>query len=156
MYLTHASIERDPWRELQARFGREPLVLYLAGPLRGDGTAQAIRANQVRMMARARLIQDLLPRAVLVVPHGNFAYVDESGPGGLGVRARVLEACERLLLRCDGLILCGTVISAGMARELAVAEAAGLPVVQLPETPVMARLGACAPEYGPYRPGCRP
>ena len=155
MFLTHASVQRDPWRELQARFGQEPLVLYLAGPLRGDGTAEAIRRNQVRMMARARLIQDLLPRAVLVVPHGNFAYVDESGPGGLDVRARVLEACERLLLRCDGLILCGTVLSPGMAHEKAAAERAGLPIVQLPEAPVMELLGGCAPEYDPYPPACR-
>lgn len=156
MLTTHAALHRDPWRELQVRFGREPLVLYLAGPLRGDGTPGAIRRNQVRMMARARLIQDLLPLAVLVVPHGNFAFVDESGAGGLGVRARVLEACERLLLRCDGLILCGTELSPGMVLEKATAERAGLPIVQLPETPLMADLGGCAPEYDPCRSGSRP
>lgn len=125
----------DPWTELRARFGQGPQVLYLAGPLRGDGSAQAIRANQVRMMARARLIQDLLPEAALVVPHANFAYVDESGPDGWAARARVLDACERLLLRCDGLILCGTFLSPGMAREKAAAERAGIPILHLPETP---------------------
>jgi hypothetical protein len=128
--------QRDPWRELQARFGQGSWVLYLAGPLRGDGTREAIAANQVRMLARARLVQDLLPSAVLVVPHANFAYVDESGPGGLGVRTRVLDACETLLLRCDALILCGGTLTAGMAREKATAERAGLPVLQLPEAPV--------------------
>lgn len=152
----HPALARDPWRELQDRFGDEPWVLYLAGPLRGDGTPAAIRRNQVRMMARARLIQDLLPRAVLVVPHGNFAYVDEAGPGGLGVRARVLEACERLLLRCDGLVLCGAELSPGMRLEKATAERAGLPVVQLPDTPPMEDLEGCAPEYGPCRAGSRP
>lgn len=122
----------DAWGELRARFGGAPWVLYLAGPLRGDGTPEAIRRNQVRMLARARLIQDLLPEATLVVPHGNFAFVDESGAGGLAVRAKVLEDCERLLLRCDGLVLCGPELSPGMAHEKALAERAGLPIVQLP------------------------
>ena len=137
-------------------YGGIPLVLYLAGPLRGDGTPGAIRRNQVRMMARARLIQELLPQAVLVVPHGNFSYIDEAGPGGLQVRARVLEACERLLLRCDGLVLCGSILTQGMLREKAAAEQAGLPIVQLPEAPLMEALGGCAPEYGPYRCGTQP
>ena len=137
MTIARASIPRDPWGELQARFGQGPWVLYVAGPLRGDGSPEAIRANQARMMARARHLQDLLPQAVLVVPHTNFAFVDESGPGGLGVRARVLEACERLLLRCDGMILCGLTLSPGMARERAAAEKAGMPIVQLPEAPFL-------------------
>jgi len=137
------SLHRDPWRELQARFGRGSWVLYLAGPLRGDGSREAIRGNQVRMLARARLVQDLLPGAVLVVPHANFSFVDESGPEGLGVRTRVLEACETLLLRCDALILCGGTLTAGMAREKAAAEKAGLPVLQLPEAPRLTVLGAC-------------
>ena len=136
MTAIHAALERDPWQELQKRFGQAPRVLYLAGPLRGDGSAEAIRRNQVRMMARARLVQELLPQAALVVPHGNFAYVDESGPGGLAVRAQVLDACIRLLLRCDGLILCGSVLSPGMAHEKAEAERAGIPIVQLPEAPL--------------------
>ena len=145
MSASYAALERDPWQELQKRFGQEPLVLYLAGPLRGDGSAEAIRRNQVRMMARARLIQELLPRAALVVPHGNFAFVDESGPGGLAVRAQVLDACERLLLRCDGLVLCGTELSPGMAHEKAAAERAGMPIVQLPEAPLLCALAPRPP-----------
>lgn len=143
MFPSPASPRRDPWRELQARFGQGSWVLYLAGPLRGDGSPEAIRRNQVRMLARARLVQDLLPSAVLVVPHANFAFVDESGPGGLGVRARVLDACEALLLRCDALVLCGGELTSGMAREKAAAEKAGLPVLVLPETPALERLQAC-------------
>lgn len=143
MFPSPASPRRDPWRELQARFGQGSWVLYLAGPLRGDGSPGAIRRNQVRMLARARLVQDLLPSAVLVVPHANFAFVDESGPGGLGVRARVLDACEALLLRCDALVLCGGELTTGMAREKAAAEKAGLPVLVLPETPALERLQAC-------------
>jgi hypothetical protein len=139
----HPALERNPWHELQARFGQGPRVLYLAGPLRGDGTPEAIRRNQTRMMARARLIQDLLPEAALVVPHANFAYLDESGPEGAAVRARVLDACERLLLRCDGMILCGAVLSPGMAREKAAAERAGIPILVLPEAPAC-DLAPCA------------
>lgn len=129
------AIQPGPWSQLQARFGGAPRVLYLAGPFRGDGSRQAIHRNQMRMMARARLIQDLLPEAVLVLPHTNFAFLDESGPGGLDVRARALAACERLLLRCDGLVLCGTTLTEGMARERDAALAAGLPIVQLPDIP---------------------
>lgn len=134
----------DPWLALQARFGGRSVVLYLAGPLRGDGSPAAIRANQVRMLARARLVQELLPQAALVVPHANFAYLDESGPDGLMVRARVLEACERLLLRCDALVLCGTTLTEGMARERQAALEAGLPVLTLPDTPALDRGGAMA------------
>jgi len=37
------------------------------------------------MQARGRLVQEHLPKAALVVPHGNFTYVDEAGPGGLPI-----------------------------------------------------------------------
>lgn len=138
--------EPTGWDELRRRFGRGPWVLYLAGPLRGDGTAEVILANQMRMMARARLIQEFLPEATLVVPHGNFAFVDEAGPGGLAARAKVLADCERLLLRCDGLVLCGRERSPGMIHEEEVARRAGFPVVRLPDLPVA---GACGPERRP-------
>ena len=141
MVRLHVPVQPDPWLELQARFGQGPRVLYVAGPLRGDGTPEAIRGNQLRMQARARLLQDLLPEAALVVPHCNFSFMDEAGPGGLAVRARVLAACERLLLRCDGLILCGQELTEGMAMERAAAIAAGLPIVQLPEAPRVVQAG---------------
>jgi len=54
----------------------------------------------------------------------------------------VLDACEALLLRCDALVLCGGELTAGMAREKAAAEKAGLPVLVLPETPALERLQA--------------
>ena len=127
--------QNDPWRHLQARFGRAPMVLYVAGPLRGDGSPEAIAHNQARMAAHARRLQALLPQAVLVVPHLNFSYVDEAGEGGLAVRAQVLLACERLLLRCDGMILCGDTLSPGMAREKLVADRSGLPIAQVPGWP---------------------
>lgn len=120
------------WHQLQERFGQAPMVLYLAGPLRGDGTPRAIGHNQAQMTLMARRVQALLPQATLVVPHGNFSFVDEAGEGGLAARTQVLLACERLLLRCDGLLLCGESLSPGMAMEKAVAQRAGLPLLQLP------------------------
>jgi nucleoside 2-deoxyribosyltransferase len=122
----------DLWRKVQDQFGQAPMVLYLAGPLRGDGSPEAIRHNQDQMAVMARRVQALLPQATLVVPHGNFSFVDEAGEAGLGVRAQVLLACERLLARCDGLILCGATLSPGMARERAVALREGIPLVQVP------------------------
>ena len=123
---------QDIWRQLQDCFGHRPRVVYVAGPLRGDGSPRAIRYNQAQMQAMARKLQALLPEATLVVPHGNFSFVDESGQAGLAARSQVLLACERLLLRCDGIILCGLTLSPGMAREQAVAQAAGLPMLQVP------------------------
>ena len=131
----------DVWGRLQAAFGQGPMVLYVAGPLRGDGSPAAIHHNQAQMALMARRLQALLPRAVLVVPHLNFSFVDESGAQGLAVRAQVLDCCERLLLRCDGMILCGAELSPGMAREKAVAERSGLPILQVPGwQPAAARL----------------
>ena len=102
-------------RQIQDQFGGAPLVLYVAGPLRGDGSARAICHNQAQM-ARS------LPRGKLLL----------AGDDGLAVRAQVLRDCERLLLRCDGMILCGEQLSPGMAQERAVAERAGLPILQVP------------------------
>ena len=130
----------DVWGQLRARFGQGAMVLYVAGPLRGDGSAGAIEHNQTQMAAMARRLQAMLPRAVLVVPHLNFSFVDESGDGGLAVRAQVLECCERLLLRCDGMIICGASLSPGMAREKAVAERSGLPIQQVPGWPAFEAL----------------
>ncbi len=119
------------WKQIQARFGAEPMVLYLAGPLRGDGSSAAIQRNQLRMQRMARDIHQLLPQATLVVPHGNFSFLDESGEAGLALRERVLLDCERLLLRCDGLLLCGADLTPGMLREREVAARAGLPILHV-------------------------
>ena len=120
------------WRDIRDTLGAEPRMVYLAGPLRGDGAARSIRHNQERMAAMAQWAQGVLPDACLVVPHGNFAYLDESGGDGLRVRARILEACARLLARCDALVLCGEKPTPGMAHERDVAEALGLPVLAAP------------------------
>lgn len=120
------------WREVKKRIIGEAPLVYLAGPLRGDGDARTIRYNQERMLAMAQWAQGVLPQAILVVPHGNFAFLDESGDRGLATRERVLVACGKLLARCDVLILCGETLSLGMAYEQQVAEERGIVTFTLP------------------------
>ncbi|HJV22561.1 MAG TPA: 3'-5' exonuclease [Holophagaceae bacterium] len=120
------------WEALQARFRDQTPVLYLAGPLRGDGSAEVIRANQASMLQRARWVQAVLPKATLVVPHGNFAYVDESGPRGHQVRSQVLASCEKLVRLCDALLQNGEVPTEGVRRERETALAHGLPIFLVP------------------------
>jgi hypothetical protein len=120
------------WEALQARFRGQAPVLYLAGPLRGDGSGEAIRANQAAMLVRARWVQAVLPKATLVVPHGNFAFVDESGPRGHQVRSQVLASCEKLVRLCDALLQNGETVTEGIRREREVALARGLPILVVP------------------------
>jgi DNA polymerase-3 subunit epsilon len=120
------------WEALQAQFRDQAPVLYLAGPLRGDGSPEAIRANQAAMLVRARWVQAVLPKATLVVPHGNFAYVDESGPRGLQVRSQVLASCEKLVRLCDALIQNGEAITEGIRREREAALAHHRPILVVP------------------------
>ncbi|MBI3130196.1 MAG: 3'-5' exonuclease [Acidobacteria bacterium] len=120
------------WEALQARFQGQAPVLYLAGPLRGDGSPEAIRANQAAMLVRARWVQSVLPKATLVVPHGNFAFVDESGPRGHQVRSQVLASCEKLVRLCDALLQNGEAVTEGIRREREAALAHGLPILVVP------------------------
>lgn len=120
------------WEELQAHYRDLAPVLYLAGPLRGDGSPEAIRGNQAAMLVRARWVQAVLPKATLVVPHGNFAYVDESGPRGLQVRSQVLASCEKLVRLCDALIQNGESITEGIRREREAAQALHKPIFVMP------------------------
>jgi hypothetical protein len=140
----------DAWRRLRDALEPEPGLVYLARPLRGDGSPDAIRHNQAAMARLCRWAQAVLPRAVLVVPHLAFAYLDESGAGGLRVRTQALRACGQLLARCDVLVLCGTALTAGMALEREVAQAARIPWFQVPgwDPPAAAARGR-AP-----KPGC--
>lgn len=120
------------WGAIQETLRGKAPVLYVAGPLRGSGTPEAIAHNQTAMGNLCRWIQALLPQSVLIVPHLNFGFLDESGPEGLGVREGALRACEALVARSDALLLCGAPLTEGMARERAVAEAHGLPVLEGP------------------------
>lgn len=121
----------ESWRSIKEQLGEGRPVVYLAGPVRGDGDPRSIHYNQERMFAMAQWAQGVLPQAAFVVPHGNFAFLDESGERGLEVRERVLEACGVLLERCDALILCG-VPSPGMVYEKEVAERRGIPWLEAP------------------------
>lgn len=125
----------DAWETVRDRLGPEPGMVYLAGPFRGDGTPEAMAHNRARMQALAGWAQAVLPRAGLVVPHLNFAYVDETGRRGAQVRAQVLRGCEALVARCQAVVMVGTVPTEGMVREAAIAEARGLPILLVPGWP---------------------
>jgi hypothetical protein len=125
----------DAWAVVRERLGPEPGLVYLAGPFRGDGSPEAMAHNRDRMAGLARWAQAVLPSATLVVPHLNFAFTDEAGRHGDRVRAQVLRSCEALVAQCQALIRCGPALTEGVARELAVAEALGLPVLTVPGWP---------------------
>jgi hypothetical protein len=84
------------------------------------------------MLRLAQWVQGALPNATLFVPHGNFAFLDESRDGTGWVRDRAMRGCERMLSHCDALVLCAREFSPGMARELEVAQDLGIPVLQVP------------------------
>ena len=121
----------EAWEKVKEALGPEPGVVYLAGPLRGDGSPEAIAHNQAAMRTVSRWAQAVLPAAALLVPHLNFAFADESGESGLAVRAQVLHSCEQLVSRCDALISFGPPTE-GMRREEAVAQGLGIPVFSAP------------------------
>ena len=121
----------EAWEHVKEALGPQPGLVYLAGPLRGDGSPEAIAHNQVAMRTVSRWAQAVLPAATLLVPHLNFAFVDESGEGGLAVRSQVLQSCERLVSRSDALILFGPPTE-GMRREESVAQEMGIPTFSVP------------------------
>jgi hypothetical protein len=121
----------EAWQALRAAWALPAPLIYLAGPVRGDGTGACMRYNQARMLRLAPWVQGLWPEATLLVPHGAFAFLDESRDPGRWVRDRAMAGCERLLARSDALVLCGPP-SPGMAREQALARELGLPVFQMP------------------------
>ena len=129
----------DAWTAVRDRLGPEPGLVYLAGPFRGDGSAEVMAHNRARMAGLARWAQAVLPDATLMVPHLNFAYADEAGKHGDRIRAQVLRSCEALVARCHALIQCGSHRTEGMAREIAVAQARGIPVLQVSGWPSQRR-----------------
>jgi hypothetical protein len=122
----------DQWEWIRSELGPRPGLVYLAGPYRGDGSRSAMAHNRARMAGLARFAQAILPGAALVVPHLNFAYLDEAGPGGAEVRAQVLAACTALVRASRALVLCGDHLTGGMRLELDAALDAGLPVFGAP------------------------
>lgn len=126
----HAALQA--WQVVkQGLAGKAPLV-YLAGPVRGDGSGECVRFNHDRMLLQARWAQAVLPEASLFVPHGNFAFLDESGDPTGQVRELALRSCLQVLSRCDALVLCAEEPSPGMLLERDLAVRMGLPVFQVP------------------------
>ena len=119
------------WRAVQEGLGPAPGVVYLAGPLRGNGSLAAIAHNRAAMARLAAWAQAVLPAATLVVPHLNFGFLDESGERGLARREQILSACESLLARSDALILCGEPTE-GMRREHDLADTLWMPTFSVP------------------------
>ena len=120
------------WETIQAEVGQTDALIYLAGPLRGDGSQDCIRYNQAQMMLLAQWAQGILPQATLCVPHCNFAFLDETRDPLGRVRELALRGCEKLLSRSDFLILCGDAPSPGMMREREVAMQMGMPIFHAP------------------------
>ena len=121
----------EAWERVKEALRPEPGVVYLAGPLRGDGSPETIAHNQAAMRTVSRWAQAVLPAATLLVPHLNFAFVDESGENGLAVRSQVLQSCERLVARSDAIICFGPPTE-GMRREQDVALGMGIPRFTVP------------------------
>jgi hypothetical protein len=133
----HAALQA--WAEVKAALdGSAPLV-YLAGPVRGDGSQACLRFNQDQMLLQAQWAQSVLPQATLFVPHGNFAFLDESLDPSGSVRQLALRSCLQVLARCDALVLCAAEPSPGMLLEQELARQLGIPVFQ-------------APGWDPFRP----
>lgn len=120
------------WAQVKGALGDRDFLVYLAGPLRGDGTAEDIRHNQTRMLLQARWAQAVLPKATLMVPHANFAFLDESQDRDGRIRGLALRGCEKVLSRCDAMVLCGRELSPGMAMEQRLAKNLRIPTLQVP------------------------
>jgi len=120
------------WEKVKATLGQEPFLVYLAGPVRGNGSQACMRFNRNQMMLLAQWAQGVLPKATLFVPHGNFAFLDESRDPNGQVRELAMRSCEQVLSRCDALVLCASELSPGMLQERNVAQQLGIPVFQVP------------------------
>jgi hypothetical protein len=120
------------WETIRAELSNAPVLLYLAGPLRGDASKACMRHNQIQMMFQAQWAQGVLPCATLFVPHCNFAFLDESRDPAGRIRELAMRGCEKMLSRSDVLILCGEELSPGMLHEREVAMQLGIPVFQVP------------------------
>lgn len=120
------------WSAVKENLNGQPSLVYLAGPVRGDGSQACLRFNRGQMMLLAQWAQGVLPEATFFVPHGNFAFLDESKDPSGRVRSLAMRSCEQMLSRCDALVLCARELSAGMQRERELALELGLPVFTVP------------------------
>lgn len=98
--------------------------IYIASPLRAD-TAQ----EQTQNMLYARKLQSQLERLgyKAIAPHAWLPMVlDDSVPKE---RRLALSIGQKILKRCDAVLVAGNRVSSGMMAEIATAKAQGIPVI---------------------------
>ena len=97
-------------------------LIYVASPLRGDYKLNMARAKQYCKMV---VDQGFIPYA----PHLLFTqFMDDSDPVQ---RAVGMGMGKEMLKRCDELWVFGDTISEGMAAEIKLAEAIGMPILYI-------------------------
>ncbi len=98
------------------------LVFYVAHPLTGD-----VEGNLARAKRWLRALMEAHPEATFCLPWSVFCELGSDDDEAY--RARCLRDDVAIAGRCDGIVLCGGRVSAGMLRELgAVLERNGLVV----------------------------
>ncbi len=111
-------------------------VVYFAHPLGGD-----IAANTKDALTWLAFLMKVEPEVCFIAPWIAcvIAGADDNDPRA---RERGLLDAEAVIPRCHGIVLCGSRISSGMAREVAVARQVGLRIYSLVGARVL-----------PWRPG---
>jgi len=95
-------------------------TIYICSPLRGDIEANIARAKQY---CRAVALGGNIP----IAPHVYCtSFLDDTVPEE---RKTGMAIGIELLRFCDELMVCGDIISDGMAAEIAEAERLGIPVI---------------------------
>lgn len=89
-------------------------LIYMAHPVAGD-----VAANIASAKKWLRRLQDMYPAHDFIAPWiTDVEIYDDSKPI---YREAGLQRCERVIARCDALVLVGDRISEGMKREWALA-----------------------------------
>lgn len=93
------------------------MILYMCHPV-GASTVTHIRANLERAKLWLWYLRRLRPDDTIVAPWIVDVEVAIANSGDEAThRERGLRDCERVIARCDGMIVCGGTLSAGMTRE---------------------------------------
>lgn len=107
-------------------------LAYVAHPIRGD-----VPGNTARVRRWLRYLASADPNTAHIAPY--LVDLEIWDDADEAQRELGLRRCEAAVMHCDVLILCGGEVTAGMRRERAAAEIAGVRVVDLtglgPEPP---------------------
>jgi hypothetical protein len=99
-------------------------------PVRTLGLAADVVAYNLRSaLAWWRWLEGTLTEIVFAMPW--FTNVTANGEGDRAKINRGLRDDAAIVQRCDGIVLCGSRVSSGMAIEAEAAKMAGLPVFQI-------------------------